>query len=130
MSNLNQPLGHRAEGAGPAANPLAADARVLYLSASKQLGACRAEARALLEQALGAARTLPCGLPSQPSALDPWSAQHTAQVGQAFRSYLQERQAGAGRRFFSTEAAALHFLRGAAPQGHLVIADDQHRTRP
>ena len=74
-----------------------------------------ASARQYLEQQLRAAEALPCDLPEDAHALAGWMERRAADVGQAYAAYLQERQAGAPRRFFSGKAHALNFLRRVAP---------------
>ncbi|MGB9983605.1 MULTISPECIES: iron-containing redox enzyme family protein [unclassified Herbaspirillum] len=72
-------------------------------------------ARAYLEQQLQETQALACDLPEDAHALAGWMEQRAAAVGQAYATYLQERQAGAPRRFFTGKAHALNFLRRVAP---------------
>jgi hypothetical protein len=74
-----------------------------------------AASRAFLTQALQAVAALDCDLPDDPRSLVAWSEAATRAVGQCYREYLDARQAGAPRRYFSSKAHALYFLRGAAP---------------
>ena len=75
----------------------------------------RDRAAAYLQNQLGAASTLPCDLPQDPAGLGDWLDAHTARVGGQYQTYLDERRAGGPRRYFTSKAHALHFLRGVAP---------------
>ncbi|MCF7200590.1 iron-containing redox enzyme family protein [Pseudomonas oligotrophica] len=77
--------------------------------------AARIAAAHYLEARIEQAAALPCDLPDELSALDAWLARRTAEVGRQYRRYLDERRAGAPRRYFAGKAHALHFLRGVAP---------------
>jgi len=68
-----------------------------------------------LEQCLEQAGKLPCDLPACESGLIEWMAQRHEIVGRQYLDYLQEREAGAPRRYFSSRSHALYFLRGVAP---------------
>jgi hypothetical protein len=112
MSNLNQPFVSSVSGATPLAPN---GARQLYLAMHDNPDLGRLDAKVYLERALEATRRAPCDLPSSPADLDAWCARHSAQVGQAYLQYLDVRMAGAPRRYFPSKAAALYFLRAAAP---------------
>jgi hypothetical protein len=77
--------------------------------------AVRARAADYLHDQLKAASTLPCDLPQDPAGLGAWIDAHTAKVGGEYQAYLDARRAGAPRRYFTSKAHALHFLRGVAP---------------
>lgn len=114
MSNLNQPFVSSDKGAS--ATPLAPNgARQLYLAMHATPDLARLDAKVYLERALAEIRQAPCDLPATPAELDSWCARHTAKVGDAYRLYLDERKQGGPRRYFPNKAAALYFLRGAAP---------------
>ncbi len=93
----------------------ATQAKALFLALRDEPRRVHAEARRFIEDVLSATRKLDCDLPADPAQLDIWCDVHTETVGQAYRSYLDERKAGGTRQYFATQAAALHFLRAAAP---------------
>ena len=68
-----------------------------------------------LNAQLDEASALPCDLPPDPAGLADWLDAHTAKVGGQYQAYLDARRAGAPRRYFTSKAHALHFLRGVAP---------------
>lgn len=70
---------------------------------------------AWLNEQLAHARRLPDDLPADPAQLQAWSAQHAAQVAEAYAAYLQQRRQGAPRRYFANRAQALWFLQQVAP---------------
>jgi hypothetical protein len=77
--------------------------------------AARADADAFLRLALSRAQAEDCDLPESPQDLAAWM-HHSAQLACAkYRAYLQERKAGAPRRYFQNRAHALYFLRAVAP---------------
>ncbi|RRV16451.1 iron-containing redox enzyme family protein [Pseudomonas saudiphocaensis] len=75
----------------------------------------RRSAEEYLSSQLEAAAGLPCDLPEDPAGLGEWLAGHTEKIGLQYQAYLDSRRAGAPRRYFSSKAHALHFLRGVAP---------------
>lgn len=75
----------------------------------------RSAGQAYLARQLEATASLPCELPEQPEALMTWMDQQAAQVGDAYQAYLEERKAGAPRRYFQTKSHALYFLKSVAP---------------
>lgn len=77
--------------------------------------AVRQASRGWLQARLADAAALPCGLPDQPGALAVWMRDGADAAGVRYQAYLGERKAGAPRRFFSSRAHALAFLRGVAP---------------
>ena len=89
--------------------------RAMYLAMCRDLAHQPQGARAFIERQLGAARSMPADLPSDPSQLDSWSEQHLQGVGAAYQQYLARRKAGAPREYFANKAAALYFIRGVAP---------------
>lgn len=56
-----------------------------------------------------------CDLPTQPGDLEAWMHASAQQATDRYSQYLEERKAGAPRRYFSNRAHALYFLRTAAP---------------
>jgi hypothetical protein len=75
----------------------------------------RAAARLFLQEHLSIADEMPCELPANISALEDWVTAKTAEVGQQYASYLEQRKAGKPRRFFTSKAHALYFLQAVAP---------------
>ena len=115
------------QAAAPSRFPVAAhNARVrqMYLALSEreiEAGAADAAAQWLLGQ-LDAAGPAPGALPRGADAFAAWCAAHTEAVGEQYKQYLAERKAGAARRFFSSKAHALYFLKGVAPTKLVVGA--------
>ncbi|MEB2328222.1 MAG: iron-containing redox enzyme family protein [Pseudomonas sp.] len=105
---------HRLPAAPRAADPRPTqESRELYFALLD--GASREDAAHYLQDQLQRAATLPCDLPDDPAALDTWVMQRTEAVGHQYQAYLDQRRAGGARRYFSSKAHALHFLRGVAP---------------
>lgn len=105
---------HRLPAAPRAADPRPTqESRELYFALLD--GASREVAAHYLQDQLQRAATLPCDLPDDPAALDTWVMQRTEAVGHQYQAYLDQRRAGGARRYFSSKAHALHFLRGVAP---------------
>lgn len=78
--------------------------------------ACHSDAsRSFLEEQLGQADLLDCGMPSDPASLLEWVRAHSDSVTRLYQRYLQDRRDGAPRRYFSGRAHALWFLRAVAP---------------
>lgn len=75
----------------------------------------RAAARLFLQEHLGIADEVPCELPADISGLEDWVTAKTAEVGQQYALYLEQRKAGKPRRFFTSKAHALYFLQAVAP---------------
>ncbi|MNM43448.1 hypothetical protein D3C81_543280 [compost metagenome] len=74
-----------------------------------------ATSAAWLDEQIARVEHCPDDLPAHPSELPAWSAQHAAEVAQAYAQYLQQRRQGGPRRFFSNRAHALWFLQQIAP---------------
>lgn len=105
---------HRLPAAPRAADPRPPqESRELYFALLDD--ASREEAAHYLQDQLQRAAGLPCDLPDDPAALDAWVRQRTEAVGRQYQAYLEQRRAGGARRYFSSKAHALHFLRGVAP---------------
>ncbi len=72
-------------------------------------------ARQFLEEQLEKADALASDLPTDLRDLPAWVANNAKAVAQRYGLYLEERRAGGARRFFSSKAHALYFLRHMAP---------------
>jgi len=72
-------------------------------------------AHTFLKAELESVQDQDCELPASPHDLLAWM-RNSAQLANAqYLAYLEERKAGAPRRYFSNRAHALYFLRGVAP---------------
>jgi hypothetical protein len=85
------------------------------LLAADTTGALTAEAGQFLDGQIAATAGLPCDLPGTPQELENWMLASAQRATDAYGHYLEERQAGAPRRYFSNRAHALYFLRAVAP---------------
>ena len=91
--------------------------RQMYLALSERApepGSAAAAAR-WLDAQLDGFGSAPPALPRGAAGFRAWTAANTAAVGAQYRQYLAERKAGAARRFFTSKAHALYFLKGVAP---------------
>ena len=77
--------------------------------------ASRAEAAQFLREQLAATRSDPDPRPDSPQDLTAWMQASAQAVAANYSVYLEQRAAGAPRRFFSNRAHALYFLRSVAP---------------
>ncbi|KQQ36240.1 hypothetical protein ASF61_08645 [Duganella sp. Leaf126] len=75
----------------------------------------RDTARAYLERQLQAARALRDDVPSALAQLGDWMRERSVAVGQQYRAYLDDRRAGAPRRYFASRSHALYFIKAVAP---------------
>lgn len=75
----------------------------------------RDEAAAWVRGALARTAQDECDLPVSPEDLYAWMRRQSARATQDYAGYLQQRRAGAPRRYFSNRAHALYFLRSVAP---------------
>lgn len=75
----------------------------------------RAEARAFLQAEIDRLADAPGELPPTPDRLLEWMEQNTRAVHERYAGYLDERRAGAPRRYFASRAHALYVLRSIAP---------------
>ncbi|MBA3590497.1 MAG: iron-containing redox enzyme family protein [Methylibium sp.] len=75
----------------------------------------RSASRSFLLDQIDATSELACDFPDHIRSLPVWLEQENREAAERYRQYLDERQAGAPRRFFSTRSHALHFLRAVAP---------------
>lgn len=97
--------------------PETTSCRALYdtLSQTALPAGADADAQAYLVGQLARAASHPCDLPDDPAGLDGWIAPRGAAIGVEYQHYLAARRDGAARRFFSSKAHALYFLRCVAP---------------
>lgn len=77
--------------------------------------ATRAEAAAFLRTRIDALRGGASELPATPDQLIAWMEDNTRAVHANYSEYLEQRRAGAPRRYFCNRAHALYVLRGVAP---------------
>ncbi|MDB5956555.1 iron-containing redox enzyme family protein [Ramlibacter sp.] len=98
-----------------ASEPLAF--RPLYerLAAGEPDAATRAAAADFLRARLQALQSEQGELPPSPADLLAWMEENTRSVHARYAHYLEQRRAGAPRRFFGNRAHALYFLRNVAP---------------
>lgn len=68
-----------------------------------------------LYEQLEAASTLDADLTRRPEELWQWVERGVRHVGDEYRQYLSARKAGGPRRYFTTKAHALYFLKAVAP---------------
>lgn len=73
------------------------------------------QAEVFLRQQMARAAQLPCDLPEAPEQLSAWAQARCAAVAQDYAGYLEDRQQGGARRYFSSKAHALYFLQRVAP---------------
>ncbi len=85
------------------------------LLAADTTGGLTPEAGRFLDEQIAATAGLPCDLPDTPQQLEGWMAASAQRATAAYGHYLEQRQAGAPRRYFSNRAHALYFLRAVAP---------------
>ena len=69
----------------------------------------------LVRQKLQQTADQPDALPADPSDLFDWMQDNVARVHARYQSYLERRQAGGPRQYFSSRSHALYFLRNVAP---------------
>jgi hypothetical protein len=72
-------------------------------------------ATSFLDAQIARTAGLPCDLPATPQELEAWMQAGAQRATAAYGHYLEQRQAGAPRRYFGNRAHALHFLRAVAP---------------
>lgn len=77
--------------------------------------AARAEAAAWLRGTLARTASDACDLPESPAHLYGWMQAQAERAARDYADYLQQRRAGAPRRYFSSRAHALFFLSAVAP---------------
>ena len=113
--------------APPAAIPSSASrqcsSRQLYFAMLRERGGSagridqltRAASRTFLSEKLREATAIEGGFPIDVLSLAGVLREAHDQAAQTYRRYLDERQAGAPRRYFSCRSHAMHFLRAVAP---------------
>jgi CheY-like chemotaxis protein len=90
-------------------------ARELYFALSADPDSASGTAQAWLRGQIASVRDIPADLPRRLAALPAWVQGRTDTVGAQYREYLAGRKQGAPRRYFSSRAHALYFLKGVAP---------------
>ena len=85
------------------------------LSAGKPSASLRQQAAEFLRRQMAQADGGARDLPASPQDLQAWMRAGALKATDRYSDYLQERRAGAPRRFFSNRAHALYFLRAVAP---------------
>lgn len=74
-----------------------------------------AQLRLFLQDQLEKVADTACELPDAVADWPLWVADHAGKVGDDYARYLEQRHAGAPRRFFTNKAHALYFLQHVAP---------------
>jgi hypothetical protein len=97
------------------AGPAGFKALYQQLATHEPDAAQRAAAAEFLHAKIAEVRDADAGLPASPDDLLAWMEGNTRRVHDSYATYLQERKAGAPRRFFANRAHALYVLRGVAP---------------
>ena len=118
MSLFAQALPHSIAPSNNSAHPIhSAPPSAVYraLSPGAPAGNDRAMARAFLEQQLQQARLLSSDLPGDPADMETWIGERSEAIGAEYNAYLKQRRDGAPRRYFTTKAHALFFLKHVAP---------------
>ena len=85
------------------------------LASAQPGGALREESAEFLRGQLAQVAQQPAELPETPEDLGLWMAAATQSAHSQYVLYLEQRKAGAPRRFFTNRAHALYFLRAVAP---------------
>ena len=85
------------------------------LNAGETGTAVRAASSEFLAAQLARVEALPSTMPESPEDVEVWMAANAQLVTAKYSIYLEERRAGAPRRFFSNRAHALYFLQAVAP---------------
>jgi hypothetical protein len=90
-------------------------ARDVYFSLLDDPESNLPKAREWLQYQLAAASDIPVDLPMELESLPTWVTRRAGEVGAEYKKYLATRKEGGPRRFFPNKAAALCFLKAAAP---------------
>jgi hypothetical protein len=85
------------------------------LTDSRPCVQAREQAASFLRSELEQVRAQACEIPEAPQDLGLWMAASFQTAHSQYGQYLEQRKAGASRRFFSNRAHALYFLRCVAP---------------
>lgn len=112
MTSL-QPI--RSSPLSPSAPGDSQQAKTVYDSLMHGESPCPDTIVAFLNQQLTLAEKCPCDMPSSPEGLEAWIEQGVARVAEQYSAYLEERHAGAPRRYFSSRSHALYFVQHVAP---------------
>jgi heme oxygenase-like protein len=75
----------------------------------------KASSQQYLERQLEKVQQLKAGVPENMSDLEEYLEQEALKVGEQYRQYLETRKAGGPRRYFSSRAHALNFIKSVAP---------------
>ncbi|MGZ5199505.1 MAG: iron-containing redox enzyme family protein [Telluria sp.] len=97
------------------AHAVAARARDLYFALYGDPDGAAADGAAYLRQLIANVRDMPAELPPDLHLLKGWMEERVDAVGAEYREYLAARKQGAPRRYFSSRAHALYFIKGVAP---------------
>ncbi|MCB5186742.1 iron-containing redox enzyme family protein [Methylobacillus caricis] len=91
--------------------------RELYFSLLRDSGAdsSRASGLAFLQQQLENCTEDASPIPADIEQLEDWIVQSSQDAGREYQKYLQSRKNGAPRRYFSSKAHALNFIKSVAP---------------
>jgi hypothetical protein len=89
--------------------------RDLYFALYGDLEGSAEKGAAWLREQIAAVRDLQADLPPAPHELKAWMQERVEAVGAEYREYLAARKQGAPRRYFSSRAHALYFIKGVAP---------------
>jgi hypothetical protein len=73
------------------------------------------EAVEFLNRQLTLTEAVSCDLPPSSDSLDAWIEQGVTKVAEQYAAYLEERHAGAPRRYFSSRSHAMYFIQQVAP---------------
>lgn len=97
------------------AHAVAHRARDLYFALYGDPQHAAADGAAYLREQIASVRDIPAELPPAPHQLQAWMRERVDAVGAEYREYLAARKQGAPRRYFSSRAHALYFIKGVAP---------------
>ncbi len=97
-----------------------AQAKEIYLASfdsinAKNFPSLANRRKEFLYEQLNAASKLDADIPLRPEELGQWVERGVRHVGDEYRQYLSARKAGEPRRYFTTKAHALYFLKAVAP---------------
>lgn len=97
--------------------PIDFDAKHLYFALlnDPSLTAHQRASTDCIETSLAEVRPHPSPLPADLNGLEQWLTDQHRSIGEAYREYLEGRQAGKPRRYFTSRAHALYFIRAVAP---------------
>lgn len=107
--------GSRLASVPAAQNPGASAALYRRLAANRPDKAVRLQAAGFLRSQIARLDSWRCELPDSAQDLEAWMHACAQTATAKYTAYLEERKAGAPRRFFSNRAHALYFLRAVAP---------------